>query len=404
MSYEVEERRMRASPHQRSVFRLRRITLLTGILFLGLGLISHPLRGDDASMPVAAPAQPPIPPAPQRVTPAPRLRALVNGLDQAALQEAFRLLSSDSIQAEQLNPLEVNRAALQGLLERLDFGAFLLATESKADRDSPFAFYRARIDSSLVYVRFGRYTEEEVGKFDSTLSEFQAETSTTHLILDLRSPQPQADFEIASALLSRFRPPNELLFKIRRPGSERSTLFISSPVSSGCRLQPVLLVDQDTGNVGEIIAAVLKRTTGCLIVGEQTPGLAVEYRDVPLGESRILRFATAEVVLEDNSSIFHRGITPDLITATVPKTKYEIFRSLDHGSSLHDQLFRKPRPRMNEAALVTRTDPEIDYHLLISQGKTTPWDLPPQEDRALQQTVDLLRMAKFLSLSPKPLK
>ncbi len=345
------------------------------------------------------------PAAPTAETPKPKppqpLEDLVDTLDQAALQEAFRLLTKDYIQEEDLDPLEINRAALQGLLERLDFGAMLLTEQSRAERDSPFAFHHARLHESVGYVRFGRYTEEEVGKFDAVLQEFQAEAAISHLILDLRSPQAQAEFSIAGRILSRFRPPNELLFKIRRPGNDRPTLFVSTPEAVSCRLQLVLLVDEETGNVGEIIAAVLKRETGCLVIGGQTPGLAVEYRDVPLGEDRILRYAIAEVVLEDDSSIFRSGIAPDLATPTEAKTKHELYRAVDGGKPLVEFLFQKQRPRMNEAALVAGTDPEIDYYLLLSQNKPTPWDSPPPQDRALQQAVDLLDTARFLESEAK---
>lgn len=334
--------------------------------------------------------------------PDPPLGSLVDTLDQAALQEAFRLLTNDYIQEEDLDDLEVNRAALQGLLERLDFGAMLLTEKTRAERDSPFNFHHARAHETIAYVRFGRYTEEEIGKFDTALKEYQADKAITHLILDLRSPQAQAEFSIASRLLSRFRPPNELLFKIRRPGNDRPTLFVSTPEAESCRLETILLVDRETGNVGEIIAAVLKRQSDYLIIGEKTPGLAVEYQDVPLGEDRILRYAIAEVVLEDDSSIFRTGIAPDLLTPTPLKAKADLFRAVDEGKSLTDFLVQKERPRMNEAALVAGTDPEIDYYLLLSQNKPTPWDRPPLQDRALQQAVDLLDTTRFLGSKQKP--
>jgi hypothetical protein len=359
-----------------------------------------------ATLVVAQETPQPATPAPKVVTtaprPAPPLGSLVDTLDQAALQEAFRLLTNDYIQEEDLDPLEVNRAALQGLLERLDFGAMLLTQKTRAESDSPFTFHHARAHEAIAYVRFGRYTEEEIGKFDVALKEYQADKAITHLVLDLRSPQAQAEFSIASRILSRFRPPNELLFKIRRPGNDRPTLFVSTPEAESCRLEIILLVDRETGNVGEIIAAVLKRQSDCLIIGEKTPGLAVEYRDVPLGEDRILRYAIAEVVLEDDSSIFRTGIKPDLLTPTPLKTKSDLFRAVDGGKPLADFLVQKERPRMNEAALVAGTDPEIDYYLLLSQNKPTPWDRPPLQDRALQQAVDLLDTTRFLKSKEKP--
>jgi hypothetical protein len=349
-------------------------------------------------------ALPPAPPAPATAAfddgpeadRPKRLRELIDTLDQSSMQEAFRLLTKDYIHHNKLDELEVNRAALQGMLNRLDFGAMLLTEKSRAERNSPFDFHHAKINDEIGYIRFGRYEETELPKLDAAIAEFNAAKGLEHLILDLRSPQPQAEFTIAAQILSRFSGPNELLFKIRRPGNDRPSLFVSTAVPAGWRKDIVLLVDSETGNVGEIIAAVLKRDTGCLIIGEQTPGLAVEYRDVPVGEDRILRYAIAEVVLEDDSSIFQEGVVPDIVSLTVPKTKYDIYNAIAKGTPLTSFLYQKQRPRMNEAALVAGTDPEIDYYLLLSQQKPTPWDRPPLQDRTLQQAVDLLETTNFL--------
>jgi len=365
--------------------------LLLTLFFIGS------VHAQDKALPSAPPAPAPTPfgDGPEADHPK-RLRELIDTLDQSSMQEAFRLLTKDYIHHEKLDDLEVNRAALQGMLNRLDFGAMLLTEKSRAERNSPFDFHQAKVNDEIGYIRFGRYEETELAKFDAAIAEFNAAKGLDHLILDLRSPQPQAEFTIAAQILSRFSGPNELLFKIRRPGNDRPSLFVSSPVPEGWRKDIVLLVDSETGNVGEIIAAVLKRDTGCLIIGEQTPGLAVEYRDVPVGEDRILRYAIAEVVLEDDSSIFQKGVAPDIVSVTVPKTKYDIYNAIAKGKPLTSFLYQKQRPRMNEAALVAGTDPEIDYYLLLSQQKPTPWDRPPLQDRTLQQAVDLLETTNFL--------
>ncbi|HQZ28163.1 MAG: hypothetical protein KBF76_06950 [Verrucomicrobiales bacterium] len=369
------------------------------LLFLAIGTVSA------ETSPNATVPEIPLPPAAAISSPETdhpkRLRELIDTLDQASMQEAFRLLTQDYIQHEVLDDLEVNRSALQGMLNRLDFGAMLLTEKSRSERNSPFVFQQAKLTPQIGYVRFGRFVDSELEAFDAAIAGFKEEKGLTHLILDLRSPQAQAEFAIAAKILSRLRPPNELLFKIRRPGNERPSLFVSTAVSGGWTGDLILLVDGETGNVGEIIAAVLKRETGCLVIGEQTPGLAVEYRDVPVGEDRILRFAVAEVVLEDDTSIFQKGITPDLINGTVPKTKYDIYRAVDKGTPLSSFLFQQQRPRMNEAALVAGTDPEIDYYLLLSQQKATPWDRAPIQDRSLQQALDLLETTLFLKSDPK---
>lgn len=363
------------------------------ILFL---LLASPALAIDAPPPAPQPVGPPEADAPEK------LQELIDTLDQSSLQEAFRLLTSDYIHERRLDPLEINRAALQGMLKRLEFGAMLLTEKGLSERNSPFLFHATQLNKDTAYVRPGRFNEAGLQMLDASLAEFSKEEDLENLILDLRSPQATADFAIASNILSRFRPPNELLFKIRRPDNDRPTLFVSQVVPHSWSGNLILLVDRETGNVGEIIAAVLKRETGCLVIGEATPGLTVEYRDVPIGEDRILRYAIAEVVLEDDSSIFQKGIQPDIETPTVLASKRGIFRETQQGKPLGEYIYLKQRPRMNEAALVAGTDPEIDYFLLRSNNKPTPWDKPPLQDRALQQAVDLLLTSSFLDSARKP--
>ena len=363
-------------------------------LLLALSLVAVTVSADEGA-PAASPE-----PSPEADQPE-KLQELIDSLNQSSLQEAFRLLTDDYINHDGLDMLEVNRAALQGMLSRLDFGAMLLTEKGLQERNSPFRFHSEQLNPEVAYLRFGRYNEDGLTELDEALEEFLEEDSIEHLIVDLRSPQAQAEFAIAAQILSRFRPPNELLFKIRRPGNDRPTLFVSQSVETYWRRNLVLLVDRETGNVAEIIATVLKRETGCLVLGEATPGLTVEYRDVSLGEDRILRYAIAEVVLEDGSSIFRKGIEPDIVTITPKEAKHEIFRATQDGRSVAEYLYLKQRPRMNEAALVAGTDPEIDYYLLRSNNKPTPWDKPPIEDRVLRQAVDLLLATSFLESDPR---
>lgn len=324
------------------------------------------------------------------------LPSLVNGLTQGNLQEAFRLLRTEYIKREDLDYLAVNRAAMQGILERLEFGAMLLTEAQRSARDSPYRYLSDRISSEIVYTRFGKFSRDELSRFDEDLSIWRTDEKVKTLVLDLRSPQIQADFGIASEILSRFRPPNELLFKIRRPGNDRAVLFSSRPNATSWGKETLLLVDSETGNVGEIIAAVLQRKNNSLVVGEKSRGLNVEYRDVSIGDDRILRYAIAEVILEDESSIFQVGVTPDLPTPSKLNSKHEVFEAVDKGRDLKDFLFRIERPRMNEAALVAGTDPELEYYLAKSNQEETKWDIFPPEDKVLQKAVDILRSRDYL--------
>ncbi|MEO0415811.1 MAG: S41 family peptidase, partial [Verrucomicrobiota bacterium] len=285
----------------------------------------------------------------------------VDDLNQANLQEAFRLLTSEYIRRGDLDSLEVNRAALQGILERRDFGAMLVTQSELEAQDAPYDFYFETLTPEIGYARFGKYKGDEIKAFDGAVSEFKKTKKAKTLIIDLRSPQAQADFQVAADILSRFVAPNELLFKIRRPGSDRATLFLSKEPELNWRKQIVLLMDSETGNVGEIIAAALRRrisgVENLVSIGEPTRGQTVEYRDVPVAEDRILRYAIAEVVLDDDSSLYQIGVKPELETPCDLNAKHFLFSQIDAGKTLTTFLFPRERPRNSEASLVAKTNP-----------------------------------------------
>lgn len=323
------------------------------------------------------------------------LDELVDELDQANLQEAFRILRSDYIKSDSLSYLELNRAAMQGLLERLDFGAMLLTRAGREAKDSPFEFHSEKLNEGIGYIRFGQFDREELESLDKALIRFLDEPKMATLIVDLRSPQAMASFDIAASILGRFRPAGEVVFKITRPGESRPRLFTTRSAPKMWDRDLIVLIDRETGNVGEIIAEVLQQESAALVIGEATIGMTVEYQDIPVGDDRLLRYAVAEVVLPGGESLFQKGVQPDVLTPSPSKVKQAIFREVEERP-LADFVFDRVRPRMNEASLVAGTDPELDYYVARSNGKQTTWDKPLFRDRVLRQAVDLVTVTGFL--------
>jgi hypothetical protein len=91
----------------------------------------------------------------------------------------------------------------------------------------------------------------------------------------------------------------------RRP---RPKPTCGEPVWAGSLL---VLVDDETNNLGETIAAVLRQRKQALLIGAPTRGGAVRYETVPVDAEWSLRFARAEVLLADDSSVFKKGLKPD---------------------------------------------------------------------------------------------
>ena len=332
--------------------------------------------------------------------PAP-IRAVVTedaleSLNQGQLQEAFRVLSEHYIENETLDYEQLNKAALDGLLRRLSFGAELVARNGDSPPPPPpFDFHEEIITKGVAYLRPVTFDNDELTRTKSALSSYRKSKIET-LILDLRTPVILVEFERAAAFADYFTPPNELLFKIQKPGEADARLFLShSDRLWNNRL--IVLIDRDTSSVAETIASVLQRQfPNCLTIGQRTVGKAVQYQEIALSKTIALRFASAEVLLPDETRIFRNGVIPNLASTTPHQRKTRIFtQSATKGMAPF--TLDQERPRMNEAALVAGTNPELEYYLQRSNGLRSKWDRQPLQDQTLQTALGSLIAIDFIN-------
>ena len=316
----------------------------------------------------------------------------VDQVSQAAIQSAFQILRRDYIHREDLTFDQLNRAALRGLLERLNFGAELIKTDPAAPAPD-CRVINDEITPRIAVLRPSALVDKEIAPMEEVLHRFK-DQGVSHLILDLRSPCPPGEFETAAAILELFLPRGELLFKLRQLSAGDAQLMVShrDPVWTGGL---IALVDGETSNLGETIAAVLHQRKRALLIGSPTRGATVRYESVPVDPGWRLRFARAEMLLPDDTSVFRKGLKPDLIIPLDPKVKQEVFKV----ASLKPTVFEQARPRFNEAALVANKNPELDDYIRRSGGEVMPYDRPAPHDTVLQRAVDLCTSTDHLGAS-----
>lgn len=318
----------------------------------------------------------------------------INSLDQSALQETFRLLRQNYIQRDQLTLEDLNRAALAGLLERLDFGAELVERDTtNAPAAETAAPIHEKLTDTIAYLRPRSFAAETLPAFDAALAALRGEKNIT-LILDLRTPAPPADFSVAAQMLSRFVPAGQPLFTVQKPDDPAPRRFQSTeaPLWTG---PLALLIDDECNNAAETVAAVLLRALKPPVFGSATLGRTMEYQATPISATHALRFASAEMRLPDGTSLFRKGLTPTLAAPRDAEAKGKIFTA--HAEEGVKKFITNPeRPRHNERALVENTAPELPYQIAKAAGETTEYDQPPLQDRVLQTAVDVLMAREFL--------
>ena len=304
----------------------------------------------------------------------------LEALDATQIKTATDTIRANHAEAASLDETGMARATLRGLLDGLYPGAELVGEETRKTADAPF---RAEIlDDHVGYLRLGSLSTENLAQLDAALKDF-AGKKTDAVVVDLRATPDSSDFPMAAQFAGRFVPNGTALFSLARPADKQEKIFTSSG-SPGFQGTVAVLVDGDTAGAAEVIAAVLRRYAKAMIVGTNTSGRAVEFALLPLGGGHNLRYAAAEARVAGLPSIYPRGIEPDLVVEQSPEDKKAILDgALEKG--IAGFVFESERARMNEAALVAGTNPEID----ADESKTQLLDRP------LQRAVDLVTAIKL---------
>jgi C-terminal processing protease CtpA/Prc len=318
----------------------------------------------------------------------------VDSLSDAELDQVIRLLKDNYIKPEALGEAEQRRATVQGLLDRIAPGASILDGSTVAESGaSPF---RAEIlDNRIGYVRLGSITPANVGELDAALQKFTS-SNLPALVVDLRATPPGSDFEQTAEICRRFCPKGKVLFSVKKPNIKQEQILTSKddPKFRGIL---VALVDRKTAGNAEVIAAVLRTHVNALVIGQQTRGEAAEFTEFPLSNGRALRVAVAEVSLPDSVPVFPGGVKPDLAVDVPAETTEQVLK-LELEKGVSELVFENERPRLNEAALVAGTNPELDAAQIAQKNKGEKPQ--PLHDAVLQRAVDFVTTIAIYEKKP----
>jgi hypothetical protein len=317
---------------------------------------------------------------------------LLETLPQNSIQTAFQILRRDYIRRDDLSYEELNRAALQGLLERLSFGAKIVPKSTETKPVAP-AVHAEFLAAGIGYLRPMTFQSSEGSLFEKALQEM-AGKKLEQLVLDLRAPA-DGSFAMAAEVLQCLVPDGGVLFKLKQLGQEQAELFLSQKQAIW-RGPMIVLIDGETGSAAETVAACLHQRGLALLCGEKTRGATVSYTEVQLDEKSVLSYASAEMLLADDSSVFRKGLSPEFVAKLPAKDKAKIFRE-SRNASLKPFVFDQVRPRFNESALVNGGNPELDAYVKKSLGEPLPGDEGQLRDSVIQRALDVLAARAFLT-------
>ena len=309
----------------------------------------------------------------------------VDGLTPEDVAKAVSALKENFVRPEALTDAEMARAMLQGLLDRLAPAVSLVTGTAGSDAASPF--YSEACNGNTGYLRLGDLGNIE--KARQALKEWSAK-GLVAVVLDLRGTPPGSDFDAGADLTRLFCAKGTELFsltagkgRVLSTGAQTRTFSAEAdPLFKGIL---VVLVDGDTAEAPEAVAACLQKCAKALVVGDKTAGRAFQYSDVPLDGS-VLRVAVAEVILPDGKEPGENGLTPDIGVGIGIARKKEVMRSIT-AKGVESVIEEHDRAHLNEAALVSGSNPEVD-ELEAEQAGRRPAE--PLIDRQLQRALDLV--------------
>ncbi len=326
------------------------------------------------------------PPPPRQEDPKPLAsREAADALTEQELQQVIDLLRENYIRPDATTEPALSRARVQGVLDRLGAGARIYSQVAKSPAGaSPFR--SERLPGGAGYLRMGSL--ENIGALDAALDAFAAKPPGS-MVLDFRATPHCTDFEFAAEVCRRFAPKGRILFSVKRPKANDEEI-LTSREEPRWRGLLVILVDANTAGAAEVVAAVLRTHLRAYVIGQRTKGEAAQFEDVPLPGGKVLRIATGEVTLPDNSRVFPGGLTPDL-TLAVPQEKTDAVLLAAVEGGVAPLIVEKERARMNEAALVAGENPELDAAHARQKAAATGANAAEQlRDEAVQRALDYI--------------
>ena len=342
-------------------------------------------------------AQPPAKSSPSPTVAAepsatPTTRALIDSMDSADLKEAIQLLKSNYIKPEALSETELSRAAFEGILTRLGRGVILLPSANAEPAETAAPFYSEILEGHVGYLRLGALNKANLDALDTSLKDFAAK-KVDAVVLDFRASPATNDFPVAAEFAKRFCPKGKPLFTLRKTTARQERTFTSDrdPAFQGLT---IVLADGDTMGAAEAVAGVIHIYDKAVIIGQLTAGRAVEYSDLKLPSGKLLRVAVGEAVLPAGHPLFPGGLKSAVAVELPAADKREIFQ-MSREKGMTPFIAENSRPHLNEAALISGKNPELEAMEAAQRRKTNP-EKNGVHDAVLQRALDLVTSIEIL--------
>jgi hypothetical protein len=233
----------------------------------------------------------------------------------AAVRAYTNLLAVFERNGIPFDPVAAERGAVNGLLAVVDPGARILDGDEAAVTEDSLDAAGCWTGNGIEYIRIrGLFAGAETQVTDRVRAGLAADRRG--VLLDLRGAGGE-NLEAVDRIASLFAEPGQALYEVRDGAGAIVRTGIATDALRSDPAPPVLLlVDGETRQGSEVLAAVLRACPGIMTVGARTRGETALRETLPLGDGRALRIATRWVVRGGAVPLTQgEGMAPDIAVA-----------------------------------------------------------------------------------------
>ncbi len=169
--------------------------------------------------------------------------------------------------------------------------------------------------TNIADVRIAGFSQGVAAELKTALEDIQQQGMTA-IVLDLRD-DPGGELDQAVAVASQFLKSGNVLLEKNAQG--QITPIAVQPGGVATNIPMVVLVNGGTASAAEIVVGALQDAHRATVIGETTFGTGTVLNQFPLSDGSALLLATLEWLTPNGHSIWHKGITPNVVIS-LPST------------------------------------------------------------------------------------
>jgi hypothetical protein len=318
-------------------------------------------------------------------------------------QEVYDLIRTN---LSGLTDAQLQTAAVEGLVKQLQPRVWLVENESQSNAAAGSAALSksALFDGGVGYFRLGQVSPSLARDLKSACAEMARTNALKGIVLDARFADGE-DYAAACSTADLFVANEQPLLDWGAASAH------STAKTNALRLPVAVLVNHQTSQAAEALAAILRDVGAALVIGTNTAGRATIAEEFPLKNGQRLRIAKAGIKLGSGAALSLQGVKPDIevaVNAAEEKRFWaDPFKDLsastnlvgDTGTSSSTNTVaastnRPPRRRINEAELVRERKEGTNLNDLLSgarESRATEAEPPMVRDPVLARALDLIK-------------